>query len=106
MQEIVCECGHKNPYGTILCGSCGKPLGSEEKSNEVLNMRYEGTARRSQTYNRTIIDKVWNFFSSVKVGVWIIIILVFASAMGTLFPQQMFIPPTESPAQIGRASCR
>lgn len=98
MQEVVCECRHRNPYGTILCESCGKPLGSEEKSNEVLNMRYEGTARRSQTYNRTIIDKVWNFFSSVKVGVWIIIILVFASAMGTLFPQQMFIPPTESPA--------
>lgn len=61
-------------------------------------MRYEGAARRSQTYNRTIIDKVWNFFSSVKVGVWIIIILVLASAIGTLFPQQMYIPPTESPA--------
>lgn len=98
VKEILCECGHKNPYGTILCESCGKPLGSEANSNEVLNMRYEGTARRSQTYNKTIVDKVWNFFSSVKVGVWIIIILVIASAIGTLFPQQMYIPPTESPA--------
>ncbi|PWA12514.1 cytochrome C biogenesis protein [Pueribacillus theae] len=93
MKEIICECGHKNPPGTMLCESCGKPLGSEEHSNEILNMRYEGSARRSQTYQRTLIDKVWNFFSSVKVGVWIIVILVIASAIGTLFPQEMYIPP-------------
>lgn len=96
MKEIICECGHKNPYGTILCESCGKPFGEEEKSNDILNMRYEGSARRSQTYKRTIIDKIWNFFSSVKVGVWIIIILVVASAIGTLFPQEMYIPPGET----------
>ncbi|MFA8439629.1 cytochrome c biogenesis protein ResB [Pueribacillus sp. YX66] len=98
MKDIICECGHKNPYGTILCESCGKPFGEEEKSNEMLNMRYEGSARRSQTYKRTIIDKIWNFFSSVKVGVWIIVILVIASAIGTLFPQEMYIPPGETAA--------
>ena len=37
-------------------------------------MRYEGSARRSQTYNKSIIDKIWNFFSSVKVGVSLIVI--------------------------------
>lgn len=98
MKEVNCECGHKNPYGTILCESCGKPFGEEEKSNEILNMRYEGSARRSQTYKRTVIDKIWNFFSSVKVGVWIIIVLVVASAIGTLFPQEMYIPPNVSPS--------
>ena len=91
MKDIICECGHKNPYGTILCESCGKPFGEEADSNEILNMRYEGSARRSQTYKRTIIDKIWNFFSSVKVGVWIIVIVLAASAIGTLFPQEIYI---------------
>ena len=36
---------------------------------KLVDMRYEGSARRSQTYNKTIVDKIWNFFSSVKVGV-------------------------------------
>lgn len=56
-------------------------------------MRYEGTARRSQTYQKSFIDKVWSFFSSVKVGVWLIVIALVASMVGTLFPQQQFIPP-------------
>ena len=56
-------------------------------------MRYEGSARRSQTYNKTIIDKIWNFFSSVKVGVSLIVITLIASALGTIFPQEMYIPP-------------
>jgi cytochrome c biogenesis protein len=55
-------------------------------------MRYEGSARRSQTYNKTIIDKIWNFFSSVKVGVWLIIVTLIASAVGTILPQEMYIP--------------
>lgn len=98
MSKISCECGHQNPLGTLLCESCGKPLGSEEDSDEILNMRYEGTARRSQTYKRSLVDKIWGFFSSVKVGIWIIILLVLASALGTLFPQEMYIPPNTSPA--------
>lgn len=61
-------------------------------------MRYEGAARRSQTYNKSIIDKIWNFFSSVKVGVTIIVITLLASSLGTLFPQEMFIPPGADPA--------
>ncbi|HEU5138958.1 MAG TPA: cytochrome c biogenesis protein ResB [Bacillales bacterium] len=99
MVKIVCECGHQNPYGTILCESCGKPLEEERtKSREFLTMRYEGSARRSQTYTRTEIDKVWNFFSSVKIGVTLIVLTFIASAIGTIFPQQMYIPPNADPA--------
>src|SRR5690625_7429633 len=86
MEKIKCECGHINPEGTVLCEACGKPIeknqhieGNDKK--KLLNMRYDGSARRSQTYNRSIIDKTWSFFSSVKVGIWLIV-------------------------KIGRASCR
>ncbi|WP_019242078.1 MULTISPECIES: cytochrome c biogenesis protein ResB [Bacillus] len=93
MKEVKCECGHVNPHGTILCESCGILL-AEDKDNQLVDMRYEGTARRSQTYKKTIIDQIWNFFSSVKVGVWLIIITLIASALGTIFPQEMYIPST------------
>src|SRR5690625_354910 len=79
MNKLKCECGHVNPEGTILCESCGKPVEENQHidgndKTKLLNMRYDGTARRSQTYNRTIVDKIWNFFSSVKVGVMLIVI--------------------------------
>ncbi|MEI3604702.1 cytochrome c biogenesis protein ResB [Pseudogracilibacillus sp. SE30717A] len=98
MDKIKCECGHVNPEGTVLCESCGKPIEENQHidgndKTKLLNMRYDGTARRSQTYNRTIIDKTWNFFSSVKVGVMLIIIALIASGLGTIFPQEMYIPP-------------
>lgn len=103
MNEITCECGHVNPEGTVLCESCGKPVeknqhidGNDQK--ELLNMRYDGSARRSKTYNRTIIDKIWNFFSSVKVGVWLIFLTVIASAVGTILPQEMYIPQNVDPS--------
>lgn len=92
MNQVKCECGHVNPLGTILCESCGRILEEQEGNKEILDMRYEGSARRSQTYNKTIIDKVWNFFSSVKVGVWLIVITLLASALGTIYPQEMYIP--------------
>ncbi|PSL50443.1 cytochrome c biogenesis protein [Salsuginibacillus halophilus] len=96
MEKVTCECGHQNPYGTELCERCGKPL---KEQQQLLNMRYEGVARRSQTYNRSVVDKVWNFFSSVKVGIWIIFLILVASIFGTIFPQEMFIPPNVDPAQ-------
>ncbi|WP_017728110.1 cytochrome c biogenesis protein ResB [Halalkalibacterium ligniniphilum] len=99
MNKVKCECGHANPFGTVICESCGKPIEENVGTNELLNMRYEGVARRSQTYTRTIIDKIWMFFSSVKVGIWIIVLTLLASALGTIFPQQMYIPPTVNPAQ-------
>ncbi len=94
MNKIKCECGHINPEGTVLCESCGKPVEQNQhidgnKHNKLLNMRYDGSARRSQTYNKSFVDKIWNFFSSVKVGVWLIAITLMASSLGTIFPQEM-----------------
>lgn len=98
MDKLKCECGHVNPEGTVLCEACGKPIegnqhidGNDKKM--LLNMRYEGSARRSQTYRKSFVDKVWSFFSSVKVGVILIVIALIASVIGTIFPQAQFIPP-------------
>jgi len=102
MNKVNCECGHVNPEGTILCESCGKPVGDKEikESKHLLDMRYEGSARRSQTYKKTFIDKIWNFFSSVKVGVWLIFLTLLASALGTVFPQEFYIPPSVTASQF------
>ncbi|QUW23365.1 cytochrome c biogenesis protein ResB [Sporosarcina sp. Marseille-Q4063] len=94
MSKIACQCGHENPFGTILCERCGRPQTEEAKESKLIDMRYEGSARRSQTYKRSIIDKIWNFFSSVKIGVSIIVAVLATSAIGTLFPQKLFIPAT------------
>ncbi|MFC0415511.1 cytochrome c biogenesis protein ResB [Cytobacillus solani] len=99
MKHVKCECGHVNPHGTILCEACGRVLQESEKDKKLVDMRYEGSARRSQTYNKTIIDKIWNFFSSVKIGVWLIVITLIASALGTILPQEMYIPPVMPAAE-------
>lgn len=98
MKEIKCECGHVNPPGTILCESCGKALTEEAGSAKLHDMRYDGSARRSQTYKKTPVDKIWNFFSSVKTGVWLIVITLIASALGTVLPQTDYIPSNVAPA--------
>ncbi|WP_100372634.1 cytochrome c biogenesis protein ResB [Bacillus sp. FJAT-45037] len=94
MNKVTCECGHQNPHGTEICESCGKPIEENDTQKKLLDMKYEGVARRSQTYTTTIIDKIWMFFSSVKVGIWIIVLTLLASSLGTIFPQEMYIPPT------------
>lgn len=99
MNDVKCECGHVNPHGTAFCEACGKLLKEGENEKQVLDMRYEGSARRSQTYNKTVVDKIWNFFSSVKVGVWLIFITLAASALGTILPQEMYIPQNVSAEQ-------
>lgn len=100
MKNIKCECGHVNSFGTVLCENCGRTLVEEENgAGKLLDMRYDGSARRSQTHKKTIIDKIWNFFSSVKVGVWLIVITLIASAIGTIFPQEMYIPTNTTPEQ-------
>lgn len=84
-----CECGHQNHVGTVLCEYCGKPLiEAEGKSDEPLEMRYDGVARRSQKANPDLIDRIWNFFSSVKVAVWLIVLTLIGAALGTRFPQE------------------
>lgn len=94
MNNIICACGHENPEGTVLCGNCGRPLTEEAENRKLADMRYEGTARRSQTYNKSIVDKIWNFFSSVKIGVTIIIMILVAAAIGTILPQVLYVPAT------------
>jgi cytochrome c biogenesis protein len=91
MENLRCECGHENPFGTKLCAKCGRPLTEEEKNQKFSDMRYEGSAIRSKTYNKSLVDKVWNFFSSVKVGVTLIVLNLIAAALGTIFPQEFFI---------------
>lgn len=91
MKKITCVCGHENPVGTTLCEKCGRPLTEETKAQKIVDMRYDGSAIRSKTYNKSIVDKVWNFFSSVKVGVALIIITLIASALGTIFPQEFYV---------------
>ncbi|MFC5650857.1 cytochrome c biogenesis protein ResB [Paenibacillus solisilvae] len=91
-ENTKCECGHQNPVGTVLCESCGNPLdiGDDENADRdaPLEMRYDGIARRSQKSNPSVIDRVWNFFSSVKVAVRLIIITLLASMIGTIFTQE------------------
>jgi len=92
MSKIKCQCGHDNPFGTVLCERCGRPQTEEAKESKLVDMRYEGSSRRSQTYNRSIIDKVWNFFSSVKIGISIIVAVLSTAAIGTIFPQKLYVP--------------
>lgn len=88
IHNTKCECGHQNHIGTVLCEACGKPLREDMQSQEPLEMRYDGVARRSQKSNPNIIDRVWNFFSSVKIAVYLIIITLLGSILGTLLPQE------------------
>ena len=92
MSKIKCQCGHDNPFGTVLCERCGRPQTEEAKESKLVDMRYEGSARRSQTYKRSIVDKVWNFFSSVKIGISIIVAVLTTAAIGTIFPQKLYVP--------------
>ncbi|WP_172369429.1 cytochrome c biogenesis protein ResB [Sporosarcina jiandibaonis] len=99
MSKIKCQCGHENPFGTVLCERCGRPQTEDAINSKTVDMRYEGSARRSQTYKRTIIDKIWNFFSSVKIGISIIVAVLATSAIGTIFPQKLYVPVSD--AELG-----
>lgn len=84
-----CECGHQNHAGTVLCEACGKPLidmGTDDSA--PLEMRYDGVARRSQKANPDFLDRIWNFFSSVKVAVWLIVLTLIGASLGTVYPQE------------------
>lgn len=87
LQNTKCECGHQNPVGTVLCEYCGKPL-QDDGGDTLLEMRYDGAARRSQRANPNLIDRVWRFFSSVKVAVWLIVLTLLAAAIGSIYPQE------------------
>ncbi|WP_068781773.1 cytochrome c biogenesis protein ResB [Paenibacillus sp. GM2] len=88
IENTKCECGHQNRVGTVLCESCGKPLEDIGDSKGLLEMRYDGVARRSQRVNPNFIDRIWNFFSSVKVAVYLIIFTLVGAMLGTIFEQE------------------
>ncbi|MFD0586863.1 cytochrome c biogenesis protein ResB [Paenibacillus sp. GCM10027627] len=89
IENTKCECGHQNAVGTVLCESCGKPLLKDmQQSEEPLEMRYDGVARRSQKSNPSLIDKVWSFFSSVKIAIYLIVITFLTAMLGTIYPQE------------------
>jgi cytochrome c biogenesis protein len=65
-------------------------------SVKPLDMRYDGAPRRSQKENQNIVDRIWSFFSSVRVGVWLIILTLLGVILGSIFPQESAFlkPPT------------
>lgn len=58
----------------------------------MLDMKYDGADLRSKRRPQSWIDRVWSFFASVKVGLWLIGLIIVGSAVGTIFPQEMYIP--------------
>lgn len=88
VENTKCECGHQNSVGTVLCESCGKPLENNDLSDLPLEMRYDGVARRSQKSNPNLIDKIWNFFSSVKIAIYLIVFTFLTAMLGTIYPQE------------------
>lgn len=95
IENTKCECGHQNPVNTVLCESCGKPQDPNDRLEDLslpIEMRYDGVARRSQKVNPSGLDHVWNFFSSVKVAIYLILITLIAASLGTIYPQEnMFV---------------
>lgn len=108
IQNTKCECGHQNRVGTVLCEACGKPLFEDEQPGGLLEMRYDGVARRSQRANPNMIDRVWNFFSSVKVAIYLIIITLIGAMFGTIFEQESnfinFDPSTFTKTNTARSA--
>ncbi len=88
VENTKCECGHQNAVGTVLCESCGKPLEKHENDKLPLEMRYDGVARRSQKSNQKIIDRIWSFFSSVKIAIYLIVLTFLTAMLGTIYPQE------------------
>jgi len=97
-ENTKCECGHQNAVGTVLCEACGKPLFEGDEVDSVLEMRYDGVARKSQKASPSWIDRIWNFYSSVKVAVILIVITLIGASLGTIYPQEssfLSIDPTQ-----------
>ncbi|ULG71045.1 cytochrome c biogenesis protein ResB [Macrococcus brunensis] len=98
---IVCTCGHVNPPGTQLCQNCGRLINDDyDKKKTTDIMRYDGSAVRSKTKNKTVTDKIWNFFASVKTGVILLVLTIVAAAIGSIMPQEYFIPANVDPASF------
>ena len=93
-EYIECpHCGHVNPPGTQLCQSCGLLINDDYDKKKIKDvMRYDGSAVRSKVKSSSLFDKIWIFFTSIRNGVIIIALIAIASAIGTILPQEYFIP--------------
>ncbi|WP_141235082.1 cytochrome c biogenesis protein ResB [Terribacillus saccharophilus] len=87
-------CKHENNLFSEECHHCGSTLKGK------LDMRYEGAGRRSQQRNQTLIDKVWRFFASVRNGMYILLMTLLATALGTILPQRTYIPIGRVPQEF------
>lgn len=101
LKEIKCNhCSHVNPPGTQLCQSCGKMINEDYDKKKIKDlMRYDGSAVRSKVRSQSVFDKIWNFFTSIKIGVTIIALIAISAAIGTILPQEYFIPIGADPMQ-------
>lgn len=71
MKTDKCECGHINHEGTVLCEACGKPIKGNQHidgndDQKVLEMRYDGSARRSKPTNEHLSIKRGHSFHPLK----------------------------------------
>ncbi len=87
-------CKHENNLDSERCHNCGNVL------IEKLDMRYEGADRRSQQRTQTIIDKIWRFFASVRNGMYILLLVLLITAIGTILPQRAYIPIGRTPQEF------
>ncbi|WP_325176787.1 cytochrome c biogenesis protein ResB [Paenibacillus alkalitolerans] len=63
-------------------------------NTEQFDMRYDNAPRRSQKADKDWLDLIWSFFSSVKVGVWLIVLTLLGAAVGSVYPQEgAFLSP-------------
>jgi cytochrome c biogenesis protein len=66
------------------------------ESTSSQDMRYDGAPRRSQKAQKDVLDKIWSFFSSVRVGVWLIILTLLGALIGSIYPQEgAFLRPPD-----------
>jgi cytochrome c biogenesis protein len=86
-------CKKEKQQSEKFCSQC-------EEQRKNWDMRYEGALRRSQQQKRTVIDNVWRFFSSVRNGMYILIVTLLATALGTILPQRAYIPPGSIPQEF------
>lgn len=62
----------------------------EDQPRDEMGQRPKGLGAQKQQKN--VFDAIWDFFSSVPVGIAIILILAVASIIGTIYPQVNAIP--------------
>ncbi|MDB4895023.1 MAG: cytochrome biosis protein [Firmicutes bacterium] len=82
-------CGNAVPEGSNFCPVCGRALGSLERPRPVA---------ASGGGWIEFVDRSWDFFSSTKVAVVLIVTIAVASAAGTLVEQESLYQDWRPPA--------